>query len=156
MQLRIEVTFPDRRYHGRSSDNLSAEQIEYPPSPSRLFQALIAASHTGVYGQVHVNARDRALGWLEALPPPTIEAPPANETGRGVINYVPNNDNGSKDDPLEHVRTAKSFLSVAFPGEARLAYRWKFDETAEALDSAETICEMCRLMTHLGKHQSNI
>ena len=153
MQLRIEVTFPDRRYHGRSSDNLSAEKIEYPPSPSRLFQALIAASHTGVYGQVHVTARDKALGWLEALPPPTIEAPPANETGRGVINYVPNNDNGSKDDPLEHVRTAKSFLSVAFPGEARLAYRWKFDETAEALDSAETICAMCRLMTHLGQHQ---
>jgi CRISPR-associated protein Csb2 len=153
MQLRIDVTFPNRRYHGRSSTNLSAEKIEYPPSPTRLFQALIAASHTGIYGQVHVTARDKALRWLETLLPPTIKAPPACEAGEGVINYVPNNDNGKNDNPLDHVRTAKSVLSVVFTGEARLTYHWNFDDTAESRDSAEVICAMTRLMTHLGQHQ---
>ena len=153
MQLRIDVIFPNRRYHGRSSENLSDEKIEHPPSPTRLFQALIAASHTGIYGHIHTAARDKALRWLEMLPPPSIKAPPAIETGKGVTNYVPNNDNGKKENPLEHVRTAKSFLSIAFTGEARLTYVWNFDPTAESRDSAEVICAMTQLITHLGQHQ---
>jgi CRISPR-associated protein Csb2 len=153
MQLSIIVTFPTRRYHGRLSENLSDERIEYPPSPSRLFQSLIAASHTGIYGKVHMMVRDQALQWLESLPPPTIEAPAIRETGKGVINYVPNNDDGRKDNPLEHVRTAKSFISATFSGDTRLTYRWNFDGTAESRGSAETICAIARLMTHLGQHQ---
>lgn len=153
MQLIISVIFPNRRYHGRFSENLGEERIEYPPSPTRLFQSLIAASHIGIYGQINVEARDRALRWLETLPPPTIEAPAVCENGRDVINYVPNNDNGNKDNPFEHVRTAKSFLSVAFCRENQLTYRWKFDQTTEALEAAKTICAIARLMTHLGQHQ---
>ncbi|MFZ4987314.1 MAG: type I-G CRISPR-associated protein Csb2 [Blastocatellia bacterium] len=156
MHLKISVTFPNRRYHGRCSDNLSEERIEYPPSPTRLFQSLIAASHIGIYGYLHTAIRDRALQWLETLAPPVIEAPTVCVTGGGVINYVPNNDNGKKENRLEHVRTAKSFLNTAFPGDASLHYYWRFEENEEANASARVICAIASLMTHLGQHQDTV
>ena len=71
MQLNLMVTFATSRYHGR----ISEDELEFPPSPSRLFQALIAGSHCGAYGMVHSDKRDRALRWLELLEPPVIETP---------------------------------------------------------------------------------
>jgi CRISPR-associated protein Csb2 len=144
MQLQIKLRFATRRYHGRSSE----DELEFPPAPARLFQALIAGSHCGAYGVVHTATRDRALRWLEALEPPAIEAPAVCETGAGITNYVPNNDN-----KLEHVRTAKSFLAKVFPADAGLLYRWSFAPSAEAEANAAVICAMAKLVTHLGQHQ---
>lgn len=149
MQLLIRLAFPERRYHGR----LSEDQLEYPPAPARLFQSLIAATHVGAYSLRHTELRDKALRWLESLSPPVIEAPAVRETGDNVINYVPNNDDGGKDSPLVHKRTARSFLTSAFPGEAKLCYRWNFEPTRESCEAATTICAMTGLMTHLGQHQ---
>ena len=98
MILELEVTFIGGRFRG--------EAWEWPPSPTRLFQALIAATHYGANGLFHQAARDAALRWLEQLPPPTIASVPASYGADHVENYVPNND-----DELgvnAHVRTAKS------------------------------------------------
>ncbi|MFN7926875.1 MAG: type I-U CRISPR-associated protein Csb2 [Blastocatellia bacterium] len=149
MQLQIKLTFATRRYHGRKSE----DELEFPPAPARLFQALIAGSHCGAYGIVQTAARDRALHWLEALEPPAIIAPAACLTGNGITNYVPNNDNGSKDNPLEHVRTAKGFVANVFALEHALIYRWQFAATPEAEENAATICAVTQLITHLGQHQ---
>jgi CRISPR-associated protein Csb2 len=147
MQLRIKLTFADRRYHGRRSE----DELEFPPSPSRLFQALIAGGHCGAYGVLHTDERDRALRWLESLEPPLIEAPAACETGADMTNYVPNNDN-----LREHVRTAKSFLGKVFPGEHSLVYRWNFQPTQTDRENAAVICSMAKLITHLGQHQDTV
>lgn len=144
MQLQIKLHFPARRYHGHRRE----DELEFPPAPARLFQALIAGSHCGAYGVVHAATRDRALRWLEALEPPMIEASAVHQTGTGITNYVPNNDN-----KLEHVRTAKSFLAKVFPAAATLLYRWRFDASAEAEANAAVICAMAKLITHLGQHQ---
>ena len=56
MQLQIKLTFATRRYHGRKSE----DELEFPPAPARLFQALIAGSHCGAYGVIHADKRDRA------------------------------------------------------------------------------------------------
>jgi CRISPR-associated protein Csb2 len=144
MQLQIKLRFPARRYHGRRSE----DELEFPPAPARLFQALIAGSHCGVYGVVHTDARDRALRWLETLEPPVIEAPAVCQTGAGITNYVPNNDN-----KLEHIRTAKSFLANVFPPDATLIFRWRFAASVEAEENAAMVCAMAKLITHLGQHQ---
>lgn len=155
MQLSLTVTFATGRYHGRASD----EELEFPPSPSRLFQALIAGSHCGAYGLVHADKRDQALRWLESLEPPVIETPASRETGRGMTNYVPNNDNQV---PLAHVpnsghvRTAKPLLAMAFPAGSEVLYRWRFEGEREAIESAAVICSMARLVTHLGQHQDTV
>lgn len=149
MQLQIKLTFATGRYHGRKSE----DELEFPPSPARLFQALIAGSHCGIYGKVHTAERDRALRWLETLEPPVIEAPAVCEAGADVTNYVPNNDDGRKENRLDHVRTAKSFLAKVFPQGDSLTYRWNFQATPEAEENAAFICAMAKLITHLGQHQ---
>lgn len=151
MQLHIKLTFATRRYHGRRSEEES--ELEFPPSPARLFQALIAGSHCGAYGILHTVKRDRALQWLESLEPPVIEAPAVCQTGAGITNYVPNNDDGSKENRLEHIRTAKSFLAKVLPPNATLRYYWNFQATPEAKEHAAVICAMAKLITHLGQHQ---
>lgn len=149
MQLKLIVTFGNNRYHGRKSE----DELEFPPAPARLFQALIAGSHCGAYGVIHQDKRDRALSWLEALEPPNIESPEVCDAGLGVTNYVPNNDDGKKENRLEHVRTAKSFLAKAFQQNATLVYRWRYPATPEAEENAAIICAMAKLITHLGQHQ---
>ena len=95
--LLIEVMLHDDRWHGSG---------EWPPSPFRLFQALVAAAARGA----RLPEGDRqALEWLETLPPPRIAAP-RSKPGRGVLSYVPNNDldyAGRNPDRLEKIRVAK-------------------------------------------------
>jgi CRISPR-associated protein Csb2 len=144
MQLSLTVTFATDRYHGR----ISMQKLEWPPSPLRLFQALIAGSYRGAYDIVNRDARDRALRWLEKLEPPSIEAGQTVENGRGVLNWVPNND-----DQLSHKRTEKPALAVSMVEDSQIVYRWYTAETEEAARNAAVICAMASLASHLGQHQ---
>jgi CRISPR-associated protein Csb2 len=98
MQLIITVIFTSGRYHGRGEDK---RLDRWPPSPSRLFQALIAGSHRGAYGLINQDIRDRALHWLERLDPPVINTCPVVESARGLKQFLPNND-----DQINHVKSA--------------------------------------------------
>lgn len=87
MHLCIAVRWLDDRYHGQNRDGAA----EWPPSPLRLLQAMVAAAGRG--GDLPQQARD-ALKWLETLcenAPPVIIAPEATH-GRPYLRYVPNND----------------------------------------------------------------
>src|SRR4051812_10293479 len=77
--LLISVRFHDGRYHGTA---------DWPPSPARLFQALVAG--IGQEGPLNDNM-SRPLEWLEELAPPVIAAPHMVE-GRAMTNFVPNNE----------------------------------------------------------------
>jgi CRISPR-associated protein Csb2 len=90
--LCISVRFldPSERpaFHGRSDGGVP----EWPPSPLRLFQALVAAA-AARFGNPD-GFRDHAFAafeWLAGLPPPTIVAPKA-VTGMPFRMAVPNND----------------------------------------------------------------
>ena len=84
--LLIAVRFHEGRYHG-DADRVDAAQ-SWPPSPARLFQALVAGAARGA----ELPADDHAaLVWLEGLDAPRIAAPPA-WSGRGARHFVPNND----------------------------------------------------------------
>ena len=78
--LSIAVTFLTGRYHG----------AEWPPSPARLFQALVAGVMTCGYRE-YAAAVEPALRWLERQSPPLIRASATEEGGRYRI-AVPNND----------------------------------------------------------------
>ena len=79
MKLHITVHFLCGRYHGRNRKKMLED---FPPSPMRLFQALIAASHRGSYGRRNAEARDNALRWLENLAPPIIVADETVTSGK--------------------------------------------------------------------------
>jgi CRISPR-associated protein Csb2 len=135
MHLILNVTFPFGRFHGG----------EFPPSPARLFQALIAGSHRGVYIQQNAEARDRALEWLENIAPPIIETCQAEMFGAGATNYVPNNDNS-----FAHNRTAKSMQAFVLREDSVLRYVWQFPDSEQSKANAKVVCAMARLATHLG------
>jgi len=81
--LCITVTFLDPRFHGRADGG----EPEWPPSPLRLMQAIVAANgdRVGIDGEL-----DRALEWLESQAPPLIVAPSV-EVGEPYCLSVPNN-----------------------------------------------------------------
>jgi CRISPR-associated protein Csb2 len=84
--LCLSVHFLDPAFHGRSD----GAAPEWPPSPLRVFQALVAAS-AARWGQRHLLDYARpALRWLEAEPPPEIVATPS-VTGAAYRLSVPNN-----------------------------------------------------------------
>src|SRR5690606_35743779 len=83
--LCLTIRFPTGTFHGRRDHG----EPEWPPSPLRVFQALVrSAADTRVLDGTHVQD---ALEWLSTLPPPEIAAPPVRYgTPRRVA--VPNND----------------------------------------------------------------
>lgn len=147
MQLTISLNFPFGRFHGR----------EFPPSPSRLFQALIAGSHRGIYERQNTESRNRALEWLESLVPPMIGACSSVLGGKGITNFVPNNDNGQNKIPWNHKKSAeKPLRAFVLLDNTTIYYRWQFYDTEENRRNAEVICKMARLITHLGHGQDTV
>ena len=113
--LVIRVRFHDGCYHGAG---------DWPPSPARLFQALVAAA--GLNGQIS-GVRD-SLRWLEGLQPPVIGAPCAKR-GQRVMFYMPNNDlDAVQGDPrrVAEIRTAKKFFHPwLFDAAVPFTYIWQ-------------------------------
>ncbi len=131
--LLFTVEFLDGRYHGLEPDG----RPEWPPSPARLFQALMASAARGAA----LAAEDKnALAWLERLDPPCIAAPPRHK-GQAFGHFMPNNDLDTKGgDParVSEIRSAtKRFHPQIFDREMPFLYLWSFDngrEYAERMD----------------------
>lgn len=139
--LLISVRFHDGRYHGTG---------DWPPSPARLFQALVAG--IGQDGPLDDDA-SKPLEWLEELDPPVIAAPLMVE-GQAVTNYVPNNDlDAMGGDPrrIGSIRTPKVWKPKLFNQEAAFHYAWQFDENDKSLGHARRICEYAERLYQLGR-----
>lgn len=138
--LAIRVSFLNGKFHGRGDLNTP----EWPPSPFRLFQALVAT--TGAPRQ-STSDDDQALKWLSSLPAPTIFAPPTVQ-GIPYQTSVPNNamdivakawarrSEGSKDaNPATH-KTLKTirplYLMGKEPNENVVTYLWRLPNAGDA------------------------
>ena len=136
--LRISVHFHDDRYHGSG---------DWPPSPARLFQALIAAV---ALPKLDTNKRD-ALKWLETLDAPTIAAPAAHN-GQNVNLYVPNNDLDAKGGDIRRIaevrRATKRIRPRLFDTATPLIYLWRFDGDD---GHAKCICDIANGLYQLGR-----
>lgn len=130
--LRIAVTFLDPRFHGRGDGG----EPEWPPSPLRLVQAIVAANADDIGSNGDL---DGALAWLEAQDPPLVVAPRSGEAAPYCLS-VPNNAMdivgrawsrgnyfGSGDaNPATH-RTMKTFRPVRMVDGDTVHYLWKLD-----------------------------
>src|SRR5262245_13194087 len=84
--LCLSIHFLDGTFHGRRD----GDALEWPPSPLRLFQALVAAS-AARWGKRHqLDYARPALKWLEEEMPPVIVAP-ESAAGAAYRLSVPNN-----------------------------------------------------------------
>ena len=142
--LLITVRFHEGRYHGQEDRFNGAD---WPPSPGRLFQALVAAAARGA----KILADDtRALEWLEGLAPPRIAAPVARR-GRAITLFVPNNDLDSVGgDParVSEIRVSKQWRPSFFDPNEPVLYLWDFES---GLPEATHICAIAERLYQLGR-----
>lgn len=139
--LIISVWFHDGRYHGSG---------EWPPSPARLFQALVAGVARGA--KISDSAKG-VLQWLESLDAPVIAVPSAYQ-GRSFKTYVPNNDlDAVGGDPrrIGEIRTPKVTRPRHFNAAIPLLYAWTFEQSAEAGLHAQTVRTMANHLYQLGR-----
>ena len=154
--LCISVTFLDSRFHGRQDRNTP----EWPPSPLRLFQAIIAANadQIGSGGEF-----DHAMRWLEQQSPPLIIAPEYEEGAPYCIS-VPNNamdiigkawskDNyfgkGKDNQPATH-RTMKTIFPVRMKFSSTVHYLWQICSDQSAVHFFSNLIKSANRVFALG------
>lgn len=139
--LLVRIRYLEGRYHGRP---------EWPPSPGRLFQALVAG--TGRAGSVPQDGAP-ALRWLEELRPPWVGAPRAR-VAQKVTYYVPNNDLDAPGRPelVDKVRTAKVIEPRLFSAEIPLFYLWWVEDADDEVAAyAERLADLALDLYQLGR-----
>lgn len=137
--LCITVRWLDDRYHGLLSRD---GPPEWPPSPFRLFQALLAG--VARYGKLDSDI-GTSLTWLETRDPPLILAPSAS-SGQIIQRFVPNNDGDVKPDRQTRL-TGKTSRPTLVRGEPAVHYLWRIDGVPPEASGA---IQAARLITCLG------
>ncbi len=136
--LLISIRFYDGRYHGAG---------EWPPSPARLFQALVAAA---ALPGLDTDKRN-ALTWLETLSAPTIAAPSVH-AGLNVNLFVPNNDLDAKGGDIRRIAEIRSATKRIrprlFDSAVPLLYIWRFDGDET---QGKCICDIANGLYQLGR-----
>jgi CRISPR-associated protein Csb2 len=166
--LSISITFLQPTCHARFGKEDVAPN-EWPPSPLRLFQAMIAGAAARWTGDgdstratLTAAAPIAALRWLEMLSesaPPAILAPKYT-MGASVPRYVPNNSadlvaaKWARGDSLATFedRTRKVFRPTYMHGGTTIHYLWPLDASAapEAVTHITTITAAARCIVALG------
>lgn len=155
--LRLTVTFidPVPAFHGRGDGG----EPEWPPSPLRAYQALVAAAAARLRPQNLEAAAGEAFRWFEALPPPGIVCPPAHR-GTPVRTAVPNNDldvwakglarRVVPDKQPSELKTLKTVHPTWLRGGAAVRYVWPLGENGPSDGVFHTLRELAHHVTHLG------
>ena len=142
----------DPLFHGKGDDG-----PEWPPSPMRLFQALLAGSRTGCRERAWSNAKADAFRWLERCAPPQIVAPEARPAAAYTL-FVPNNDGDKEFDRQDRLtsKVARPHRLVCRNDDSdqrqTLHYLWPIpeEESATAGPHAELLCQEARHLLALG------
>jgi CRISPR-associated protein Csb2 len=150
----ITVRFLNPVFHGRGSGG----KPEWPPSPLRLFQALIAAAATRWREAAFQNWAAPALTWLERQPAPIIVAP-SSKLGSVYRLYVPDNvgdkvaqswSRGGTTD-IAGFRTEKDVRPTHLVGGDAVHYLWLLAAQDSEFESTKGVLfDAARSVTHLG------
>lgn len=154
--LCISVTLLDQSFHGTGDGGIP----EWPPSPMRLFEALLAGARCGCREAEWSPERADAFRWLERQPAPMIVGPAA-ERGAAYTLFVPNNDGDveaerqdrltSKTVRAQWLRDVRDVAGVdgSLPS---IHYLWPIQDAdwAEARVHAELLCREARRLVALG------
>jgi CRISPR-associated protein Csb2 len=158
--LCLSVTFLDPMFHGRRD----GDQPEWPPSPLRLFQALVAAAAARWGERQRLDYAVPALQWLAERPPPMVVAP-SGADGAAYRLSVPNNamdilarawsrgnDTGKGDaNPATH-RAMKTVRPTRLPDGGTASYLWDLPEplTDDVRSHVEVLSAAARSLVALG------
>lgn len=159
--LRLQIGFPGGRYFAANIDD--PRQPEWPPHPSRVFSALVAAAYAG--GRTPSIAERKLLHALETAPPPSLTFPDA-DVQPAADSFVPVNDRKSRVDGvglkpdgkpkgslgvLQPLRQVRQFPAAFMLGEPEISLCWPVDIGADELDVLDALAAR---VTHVGTSHS--
>jgi CRISPR-associated protein Csb2 len=157
LSFTIRFLSPEPAFHGRSD----GAEPEWPPSPLRLFQALVDAAASRLRGREFAESAKPALEWLQRLSTPMVIAPPYL-VGTPFRIAVPNNDldvwarpvskgNEPKKQPNE-LKTMKTIQPVRLRVEKNLsgALYYIYSLPSDGCMHLSTLKTAARSITHLG------
>lgn len=152
--LCFSVTFLDELYHGRGEGG----DPEWPPSPLRLMQALLAASAGRWNERRTLQYAASAIRWLETLPPPQIIAAAATTCEHPYRLYVPDNVTDKvaaawsrgRDASIADYRTEKDVLPMVIDGDTVYYVYEVANASTDCKEFIRTIRQAARSITHLG------
>ena len=144
-QLCISATFLDHLFHGKGD-----EESEWPPSPMRLFQALLAGARAGSRERQWSSVKADAFRWLERRQPPCIVAPAAQPMS-GCTLFVPNNDGDRVLDRQERLTSKISRPYRLYDGDS-VHYLWPIEGSDGVAEQPhlELLCREARHLLALG------
>ncbi len=137
--LLISVRFHEGWYHGSGG----------PPSPARVFQALVAG--VGISGPL-VQETINSLKWLESQNPPIVGSPHTTSQ-RAYVNYVPSNDLDAKQGDhrrIGEIRTKKVMATTCLRSAIPFLFAWKLADNA-TIEAAKTIISLADRIYQLGR-----
>lgn len=156
----LSITFHDREFHGRGD----GAEPEWPPSPLRLFQSLVAACAARHAHGDGLGYFTPALKWLEQQLPPRIIAPEVAE-GAPCRLSVPSNamdivaaawsrgnySNKGDANPATH-RAMKTIRPIRLLTDDTIHYLYQLPDAigAEVTHHVELLTTAARSITHLG------
>lgn len=145
--LTIRCTLLRDTFEGGASDDPA--RAEWPPSPMRLFSALVAvADHAS-------DVDEEVLRTLEALPPPEILAPPALvDEGAYRRAFVPTNSvaSGGGSTTFPGRTNGERGWPRAVPASPQVWYRWLAGELSD--ETRAHIARLCRQVPYFGRSTS--
>ncbi len=165
--LTIQCRFIAHSYSGVRKDRDQRDQLDWPPAPARLHQALIAATLTNLPESLRDAYSDKALAalrWLERLPPPDINASKlaADEDYRRALSVaMPHNSPAKGDFSRYHSDLAPVLRATPEQenGSLFVAYRW-MDDTAQFRREAEVylaaLKEAAAKLGYLGRAEDRV
>src|SRR6266508_69285 len=144
--LCMSVMLLDPLFHGKGE----GDEPEWPPSPMRLFQALLAGSRVGCHNREWSDAKTEAFRWLELRKSPDIIAPAVRCAAAHTL-FVPNNDSDKVFDRQERL-TGKIVHPHRLLDGDTLHYLWPIEESewSSAQLHVELLCRESRHLLALG------
>jgi len=139
LHLHLTVRFLSDRYHGS----------DWPPSPARLFQALVAGAKTGAHARDWNSNHQSALEWLEGLGAPDIFARPGYD-GQGYTIYVPNNSLKDGQSTKTSKQVAPKILVSHSLGQPDVVYRWYVQDANSARVHVPALDQLAARLRALG------
>ncbi|HUQ90437.1 MAG TPA: type I-U CRISPR-associated protein Csb2 [Bryobacteraceae bacterium] len=165
--LVLHCAFVGHTYQGVRLTPEQKEELDWPPAPGRLHQALMAAALTGIPpGREEQLAQDAldALRWVEQQPSPTILASAISEDRNAATRFrlaIPQNNPAKTDLTKTSMLLAPtlSHRAVAKSSALRIDYVWKLQNAAEE-EAAErhrvVLADLAAQVRYLGRAEDQI
>lgn len=152
--LRLTFRLFDRAFHGRGDGGVP----EWPPSPLRAFQALVAtAGHRFRTDREFDESARGSLEWLQELGSPDVIAPAGEPSGRAYRLYVPNNhadvvaaawSGGDRFASIAEHRVEKDVRLTRLTNGDAVHYLWPVP--SDKAEHARVLNDIARGVSHLG------